>query len=207
VNKDIDLIFTKIRGLVGEDADMERMNFMVHKGAPVSKSRARWSAKSRRFYTPANTANGERDLIATFQENFKGNPITGCVAIAAIFYRPNFQRIDTDNLMKLVMDAATKAGVWKDDCYVTAQASFIEFDPDNPRTVVAVCDAKSTMDRDRRFTCTVCGSLFDRKGRAALKKPPKFCSKKCDLHWRAQERAEVRCPGCDQVFRRGVCWC
>ena len=60
---------------------------------------------------------------------------------------PDRRRTDSDNLEKLVMDAATKARVWHDDCQVTAKVVAVELDPVHPRTVVALCPATSSLDR------------------------------------------------------------
>ena len=191
-------IIRVVRGLVG-DYDWQRLLFVTHEGVPVSKARARWSRKSGRFYTPSKTVGAELSVASRINRSLKGEPFVGSVAVVAVFFRPNFQRIDADNLMKLVMDAATKAGAWKDDCYVMAQASYVEFDPRHPRTLIAICDTKSSMDRDRRFKCRVCEKLFNRPGCAAISNPPQFCSKKCRY---SVQRVLTRCARCEQSFNR-----
>lgn len=197
---DLDAIKSLLGAIVGIHSDQSV--FMCHEGAPVAKSRARWSRKSGRFYTPSATS-GEQDAIAfELKRELDGKTFVGPVAIVAIFYRPNFQRIDADNLMKLIMDAATQAGAWKDDCYVTAQASMMEFDPIFPRTLIALCPAQSTLDRARRFTCAVCGNKFNRSGKAALKKPPKTCSRECRGVLYERDRVGARCSRCGLGFVR-----
>lgn len=157
---------------------MNLASVVVHDGAPVSKARARWSRRTRSHYTPETTRNAEAALVLRLRAAMV-EPLTGCVAIVSMFYRPNFQRIDVDNLTKLVMDAATRAGVWTDDCHVSAQASFVELDVKRPRTVIAICPTTSTLDRSARFTCRRCGVKFTRAGVAAIKNPPQFCSRDC----------------------------
>lgn len=197
---DVLRVLEKLQSLTGPDISPHEMFAFVHIGTPVAKSRARWSRKSRSFYTPTSTSAAEDEIALRFREAMRGHaPFDGSVAIVAIFYRPNFQRIDSDNLMKLVMDAATKAAVWVDDCYVTAQASFVEFDREKPRTLVAFCPSASTLDRSYRFTCQVCETPFKRPGRAAFANPPKFCSKECRSN---SERKEFRCARCGVVFQR-----
>ena len=178
----------RLRGLIGDDADPEQMWYFVRPGPPVAKSRARWSRRNKRFYTPKRTVEVEDDLASRFRVTMEGETITGPVAIMAMFYRQNYQRIDADNLMKAVMDAGTGAGVWPDDSVVTAQASFIELDIERPRTLVAWCPTTSTMDRSKRFKCQRCGKEFNRAGVAAIKRPPKFCSRECRY---ASDRVEA----------------
>jgi Holliday junction resolvase RusA-like endonuclease len=119
----------------------------VHPGEPVSKARARFNFKTRSAYTPAKTAQAEKSLAWAFAAALGGLELRSNVAVAVIFYRQNRKRTDTDNLMKLVMDAATKAGAWDDDSQVTAQAVLLELDAENPRTVIALGPIESTMGR------------------------------------------------------------
>ena len=156
-----------LRRLIGPDVNPDHMWVFVHEGPPISKSRARYNRQSGRTYTPAKTVAAQESLEARFVEILKGLVVGGSVAIVAVFYRPNYQRIDADNLMKLVMDAGTKAGVWADDCYVTAQSAYIEMDRERPRTIVAFCQTESTLDRARMFkpkpTCQICGGPVSRR--------------------------------------------
>ena len=175
---DLDVALTKLRALIGDQVEMSELRYIVHEGPPISKSRARYSRITGRHYTPSGTRISQEALAWRFK-SIHLPPMGGCAALVAIFYRPNFQRIDADNLMKLVMDAATMANVWKDDCYVTAQASFMELDVERPRTVVAICPTVSSLDRTYRFSCRRCGKAFARAGVATFKKPPQFCSQAC----------------------------
>ncbi len=202
---DYALALDAIRRLIGGDVDPERMVFFTHPGAPVAKSRARWmrlKGGGVRTYTPTATSTAEEALAWKFKTTLRGEPFVGPTAIAAIFFRPNYQRIDADNLMKLVLDAGTKAGAWIDDSHITALASWIELDVENPRTLVVLCPTVSTMNRHARFSCVICGEGFNRIGVAALKAPPKFCSSACRSEGYARDRRTVRCPRCEQTFRR-----
>lgn len=192
----------RLRRLIGPDVDPERMVAFVVDGAPVSKSRARWSGKSGRHYTPQKTVNAQSYAAALFRQALGGETFAGAIAIVAIFYRPNYQRIDADNLMKLVMDAGTQAMAWKDDCFVTAQAAFIEMDRAAPRTVVALCQTKSSLDRERMFTCGICSKEFRRAGTATFANPPKFCSRECRYEGYRRDRQPARCPKCETQFER-----
>lgn len=185
---DINLAIDRLRGVIGQDADPSQIACFVQEGA---------------FGTRVGRVEYQADLIRRFQRSVPWRPWSGNIAIVAVFFRPNRQRIDCDNLMKPIMDAATKAGVWGDDCQVTAQAALIELDVNRPRTVIAISPADSSMDRDLEVarTCTRCGSAFSRR-RWYPTQPPKFCSAKCA---RASERATARCPRCDREFtRRGA---
>jgi len=201
---DIDNVLDRLRGLVG-DQDPDQMIAFVHPGAPVSKARARWNQKSRRFYTPGHSMEAQEALSWRFKSVLAGKPpFLGPVAIVAIFYRPNRQRIDADNLMKLVMDAATKAGVWRDDCQVAAQAALMELDVEHPRTVIALCPYLSTLDRaPLQFTCRRCGKTYERpewyQRRNEGQGRSMFCSLACA---RPVGLLTTNCSRCGQEFQR-----
>lgn len=200
-SSDLAIAYHRLRALVG-DAELDAVTFFVHPGAPVSKSRAKFSRKTSKFYTPTASVDAQDALADVFLDLTEGRTLVGAVAMVLGFYRPNFHRIDIDNLTKLVMDAGTQAKVWKDDCQVVAQTCYMELDIDNPRTVVAWCEVPSTLDRSRRFTCVVCGQLFYRGGTAAIRNPPKHCSRECLSESRRRDRALARCPRCGTEFKR-----
>lgn len=132
---DLELAIAKLRALGGIAPDVLTA---VHLGVPVPKERARQGPHG--FYTPTRTKDAQQALAWTLrQARGRRAGFTDTVAIVAVFYVPSFQRKDTDNCMKLVMDAATKAGVWRDDSQVRAEAVFFEYDERAPRTVVAIC--------------------------------------------------------------------
>lgn len=188
----MDLLAAIRYGRLGDD--MWLIAF-THYGDPASKARARWSSKSHRTYTPAKTVAAQELLEEAFRKALNGQRLEGNVAIAAVFYRPNHQRIDADNLMKLVLDAATKAGVWIDDSQVTAQASVVELDAELPRTIVAIGPTASTLNRgELTQVCPRCGKRF-RVVRSI--KPRKYCSRSC-----AQPTSVARCARCGEPFKR-----
>ncbi len=112
-------------------------------GIPYSKRRARLG-KGGRFYS--EDKQHEKALGLRFRHFIGDALLDGNVALGCIFFRPNRRRIDVDNLMKLVMDAATGT-LWRDDCQVTAQLGIIEVDRENPRTLIVLGRHRSTMDR------------------------------------------------------------
>lgn len=135
----------------------DTLRFITIHGSPKSKARPRLGRHG--TYQP-DTLN-QQALAWRLRESFGSFRLTGAVAVGAIFYRPNRQRIDADNMMKLVMDAATGV-VWKDDCQVTAQLAIVELDPQKPRTVLVFGEHDSSMnrDKDKSRVCRVCGITF-----------------------------------------------
>lgn len=180
------------------------MVVFVHEGAPVSKSRARWNRKQGRFYTPEKTQTAEEAMSWSFTTAVRERPWSGNVALAAVFFRPNQQRIDADNLMKLVLDAGTKAGAWSDDSQVTHQVSVIELDAARPRTVVALAPVTSTLDRGRdiELICEICKEPFIRDRILLARRRPKVCSKICLQTLRASKLTTARCARCGTKFQR-----
>lgn len=123
----------------------------VHQGVPIAKERARQGRTNKGkpiWYTPSRTRNAEQDLMWQFKRAMGRRQLFGdTMAMVCLFYVPTRQRKDTDNCQKLVMDAGTKAKIWKDDSQVIASAQFIELDPAQPRTVVAFCPALGTLTK------------------------------------------------------------
>lgn len=188
----MDLLAAIRAGRLGDDSWLVAFE---HPGDPASKARPRFTSRGNRTYTPTRTLIAQRALAERFQSAMKGRMIEGNVAIAAVFYRPNRQRIDADNLMKLVLDAATAAGVWLDDSQVTAQASVVELDAERPRTLVALGPTTSSLSRRPLIQiCPRCGTHFEAP---RLRRPKVYCSRAC-----AQLKALARCARCGTEFRR-----
>lgn len=118
----------------------------VHAGQPVPKARAR-HGKNGHVFTPATVTKAERDLAWVFQSAVSRRPMVGPVALVTLFFLGDQRRVDGDNLLKLVMDSATKAQVWHDDSQVTAHAVLVDVDCDRPRTVIALAPAMSGLRR------------------------------------------------------------
>lgn len=197
---DVNLGLARLRAIIGNQDPHDIITF-VHTGVPCPKARARWHMKQRRFYTPQDVVSAQGRLEERFRGVIQDGPWTCNVAIAAVFFLPNHMRKDADNLMKLVMDAATKAGMWNDDCQVTAQAAFIELDPKNPRTVIALCPTVSSLNRYRKqtFKCVGCGQSFVRDKYAIFHRQMKYCSVGCQQR---QNRSDARCARCGTIFTR-----
>lgn len=150
-----------------------RFDVLVLAGDPMSKARSRFS-RTGKSYTPASVKEAE----ARWQRRLAPiRPYMGNVAVSCIFVRADNQRIDVDNMVKLVMDACTAAKVWDDDSQVTALAAVEERDPWEPRTVLALAPHQSTMRRGSEHwpTCPVCEKQFNPAGRRRAV----YCSQEC----------------------------
>lgn len=212
---DMSRVLDYLRGLL-RDYDSQQIVSFVHEGAPASKARARWNRIQQRFYTPASSSGPQQALSWAFKAAVKGEPWRGNIALVAIFFRPNHQRIDGDNLMKLVLDAGTKAGVWGDDCQVTHQVSVIEKDALRPRTVIAMSPVGSSLDRNQtvELSCVRCGKSFTRMRTAIAGRTPKYCSPACvatpltSARPAEFQRPAATCSKCgNRVSRREYLFC
>lgn len=102
-------------------------------GNPLPKARPRMGG--RRVYTPKRTVDAERQVAEALSvvSKFDSN-----VSVKCTFYRDSKRRVDLDNLVKTVLDAATAAGVWHDDSQVTVLSAALELDKVNPRTEISI---------------------------------------------------------------------
>jgi Holliday junction resolvase RusA-like endonuclease len=170
----------------------------VFVGNPDSKARPRLGKG--RVYSPSAKAETALawEMRTVFPEKLVGN-----IGVACVFFRSNRQRIDADNMLKHVMDAATGV-IWKDDSQVTAQAGFVEYDPAAPRTIIAIGQHNSSLTREvpAERVCAKCGGLFRPHWHGS---EAKFCSRGCAARSRGQDlREQVRCGQCGTEFRRHV---
>ncbi|WP_280224962.1 RusA family crossover junction endodeoxyribonuclease [Nocardia farcinica] len=186
---------------LGLSETSESMHMVTIPGAPWSKSRPRFSKRGHAY-----SKDDDRDAelrTATFIRRVVKQPYTGNVGLACVFYRPNRQRVDTDNLIKHVCDAANGV-LWLDDSQCTAVMGVIELDAENPRTVIAVGQHRSTLLRgtDAAFPCVVCATPIPMDGHGG--KPPKTCSAACRQAARGYPdlSAPVPCGQCGTPFRR-----
>lgn len=188
---------------LGIGAYSDVMHMMTMPGAPWSKARPRF-ARSGHTYVPADDRDAQ-ERTAAFLRSRMREPFTGNVALGCVFFRPNRQRIDTDNLIKHVCDAATGV-VWADDSQCTAVMGVLEIDRENPRTLIVIGKHYSTLTRgsDATYPCAVCGKPINIHGQAHARDPKKTCSKKCGQEYRGFVSLERRvpCPACGTPFRR-----
>lgn len=179
----------------------QQMHYIVVDGPPTSKARARYG-KGRMYVDTMQRA--AESALGWQLKAFIRRPLTGNLAIGCIFYRPNYQRIDVDNLLKHVLDSAN--GVcWEDDSQVTAILGVAELDRQNPRTVIVIGEHISSLRRDEgRYggerKCPLCGKRFTRRSNAPHKR---FCSRRCASISNGHDLAEkVTCEQCGASFRR-----
>lgn len=186
-----------MRGLLGHFS-VDRVVYTVIEGAPPSKSRPRFG-KGGRVYTPL------RDVVLEEADrmHFEGlveddGPFTGNAALVCLFFRPNMQRIDADNMLKHVCDAANGV-LWVDDSQVTGIAAVVELDAARPRTVVLAVPHTSSMERgsNRERSCAECGGQYVPTYRNAA-----YCGKACGLAARSPLREAVKCKQCGELFKR-----
>lgn len=87
-----------------------------------------FSRKTGKYYKPAELRDAEQKYLAYANEVRPSVPITGPVALTVIFgFRagaghdpdtPKTSKPDTDNMLKAMKDALTRAGFWQDDAQV-----------------------------------------------------------------------------------------
>ncbi|OHU29059.1 RusA family crossover junction endodeoxyribonuclease [Mycobacteroides chelonae] len=123
----------------------ERVQTLTVPGVPWSKKRPRFTRRGGAYHDPDDKQ--AEETTAVYLRATVRRPYTGNVALACVFYRPNRQRVDADNLLKHVCDAANGI-LWVDDSQCTGITAVIDLDRGEPRTVVAIAPHSSGMVRD-----------------------------------------------------------
>lgn len=182
--------------LLGRGGAEEALFYLEIPGAPWSKSRPRFARG--RTYAPRDDVAAER---ATKTRLLMAKPtvFAGNVMLACRFYRPNFQRIDADNLLKHVCDSANGV-LWADDSQVTLVLAEVHHDASNPRTILLAANHSSTMKRgvDGERECIHCGSKFMPAFNASKKR---FCTTACNHAARTTKLVEIPCAQCAKQFK------
>lgn len=181
-------------------SESNEMRYMVIEGDPKSKMRPKFGKG--RVYKSQEQRNNEEYLALNFRKSFK-KPYTTNIAIGCIFFRSNRQRIDVDNMLKNVMDAANGI-IWLDDSQVTAKVGVLELDSDRPRTVLVIGHHESTMTRDleTKKKCMNCGKQYEVSS-PYWNKTSKYCSRECASHSRGESlKALKKCKQCGKGFKR-----
>lgn len=173
--------------------------YVVVPGDPWSKSRPRFTRRGgQRAYQPRDDRDAEQALGWAIKAA-KPRAFTGNVMLVCRFYRPNWQRVDDDNLIKHVCDSANGI-LWADDSQVTFLLGEVLYDPAAPRTVILAGDHESNLLRgdDRNQPCARCGEPFT----AALFRPSRrYCSRECQHADRVTALTERVCEQCERSFQ------
>lgn len=106
-----------------------------------------YNRKTGKYYKPAELRDAEQKYLAYAHEVRPAEPITGPVALTVIFgFRagpdhepatPKTSKPDTDNMVKALKDALTRAGFWQDDAQVFMETT-IKVWADTPGIMVEV---------------------------------------------------------------------
>lgn len=184
---------------LGVAATSDSLHMVTIPGPPWSKARPRFSRNG--TYAKPEDQDAEQRTAWHLKRRVR-EPYPGNVGLACLFYRPNHQRIDADNLLKHVCDAANGV-LWLDDSQCTAIMGIVELDATHPRTVIMVGTHTSTLKRgsDASVPCKVCGKLVLIRDRA---KTPKTCSRECHTIYKGyRSLAEpIPCAQCQKLFTR-----
>lgn len=184
--------------------DDEELAYISIPGPPPSKARARFS-RSGRVYSDPKMVTAETATAWRLKSLRPVGPFTGNVALGCVFFRPNSLRIDTDNMLKHICDAANGI-LWVDDSQVTAVMATTEMDVENPRTLIVVGRHVSTLLRgsDSEYPCAVCSKSIRPAGTRQARNKIKCCSRECSSVYKGYVSLveEVVCPQCGKDFRR-----
>lgn len=184
--RDMDRAFDLAEGLGIVRGD--RLAYVVIPGPPWSKSRPRFT-RNGRTYQPAGDRDAE-ERTGSFLKKAVPEQFPGNVGMVCLFYRPNHQRIDADNLLKHVCDSGNGI-LWKDDSQCTGILGILELDAENPRTVVVVGEHTSTLTRgvDDTVPCAICKTPIQRRrGKGDRSKTIKTCSRECTAIIKGQHK-------------------
>lgn len=194
LSQDVSEVRNVLRACATQFSETVAMEF---DGEPRSKARPRVSG--RHVYTPQKQRDAERALGLALGAAVRA-PIEGPVAVGLRFYRSTRQRVDIDNMVKHVFDAANRI-VFADDMQVTVLFAEARLDRKRPRTaiVIGAHAGEHRQDPTQTDTCPRCGKQYQWVPYASHPKPM-FCGKAC-----AQPRrdfGEARCLVCGTCFAR-----
>lgn len=154
---------------------LDGVKIIVIPGDPWSKMRARHAQRGRKVmtYQPKEDTAAETRTASYLRELFTA-PEAGNLAMAVLCYRVSRIHVDYDNLAKHIGDAGNGVA-WVDDSQITAGCVVVEYDHDDPRTIIAIARHYSSMKRgsDAMIACEACGMPFEING------PRRFCGTKC----------------------------
>lgn len=155
---------------------------------PLSKARPRFGG-SGKVYTPAKTVAYERALALHMRQAMAGRaPVATRVGLACVFHRKNNQRVDCDNMIKAVSDAANRI-IWIDDMQCVEIYARLHRNSERPRVVMIFYG----IDEVHGQPCAHCKKVFRR--------PPSLMGDCCSVACSQQtKRIDVICKHCGKTF-------
>lgn len=164
---------------------------IVFIGEPLGKQRPRFT-RAGGVYTPSATRAYETALRNLFlaETKFALPDRESRFALRCRFYRSSRQRIDCDNLIKAISDAATKV-VWADDSQVMEVVGKLFLCDPNPRAEVLIHRIEDTAPKKK---CEVCGKAFVTYPSWESRR---HCSNECSS---VASRVTLKCPECGVEF-------
>ncbi len=161
----------------------DQMWFTVIDGAPRNNSLPRFRTILGNKILSSDPRQATR---AALRQLFSA-PVAGNLAVGCVFFRPNRQRMDVDNMLKHVCDSATGI-VWHDDSQVTSVMGRVELDCEHPRTIVLIAKHESTMVRNLGAVveCPICGTGFI----PPTSKRRMLCSEHCRIEFQRKRNRD-----------------
>jgi len=164
---------------------------VTYDGLPVAKGRARYKAHGKGMYTPLSTREYETKIGWLIRKAL--GPVApdaeSRFGLRCVFYRPNRLRIDCDNLIKAISDAATGL-VWKDDSQVLEVIGRLFLAAERPHVEFAIYRVPDTAARPKCPTCAKRFVTYPSIG-------SKYCSVEC---FNQTRRVTRNCRQCEKTF-------
>jgi len=179
---------------------IEEVAFVVVDGEPRSKARPRFTSGGKVYSDKKQVAHA-KGLAWAFRSVIK-SPLDGGCALVCSFFLSDYRRIDVDNLLKQVLDAANKV-VFHDDYQVSAVLGVACVDEERPRTEILigrVSGLRVPRENAQQARCATCGKEFTWRRRRSVRERT-YCSRVCGVR-ATKIFSKSRCLACGQVFHR-----
>lgn len=159
---------------------------------PVSKARPRFNGRGRP-YTPKRTRDYEATLAVAMRKAMGPRAAIGdgrTMGMACVFRRKTKQRVDCDNMLKAVSDAANGI-IWADDVQCIEVYGRLHRDCESPSVQIVFYSVDAETGKER--PCVFCGKVFRR--------PPSqmsdYCSRMCADK---SKRVTKSCKQCGKTY-------
>lgn len=166
-------------------------------GEPIPRARPRFV--NGHAYMPKRCSNyiaNAAQLIALHLP--KGHSTDGVFGVYAAFHRSDRHRVDVDNLLKGILDAATRSQLWNDDSQVQEIGAKLFLASTDPRAEVTVF---RPLDESPTEKCEVCGA--PKKWYRSYQR--RFCSLACQRSHEQARRIRLTCAECGSPFTTLPC--